>query len=446
MRPPSDLAWDGHWKALIRITVLLSALALAGCATATATATPGRTPTVRAATALPAPTPQLELVAVQLISGPSPGLVTVLGWVQNRSDTAVDELRLNVELVEPDGNVLAGIVIVPVQRGLEPGQRTPFAAEFEGVTGVAMAQVEPVSQAVQAIQLAELSIDMGEQFVMPDGRLAILGTLTNDEAELVALNQLGLLAVDTRSQPRLLAGMQAGPAYLAPGETAPFLASADHNPGQARWEAYYDARVAESSTAATIESVPDLDLRFTPQGAPFVLGELTNSAAEPQRIRMQVALMDGQRLLSLGELETPVALEPGTRLGYTLAAFPAYALRLGKTPPEQLSVVGRLESIPEPAHQLPLRVSVDAFHSVGSTLFVRGSLTNEQVAALARPAVLAEVRLVTGELWTAGWTVLSAPVEPGASAEFVLELPLAEELEPTELEFDLRAFGVVPGN
>jgi len=55
--------------------------------------------------------------------------------------------------------------------------------------------------------------------------------------------------------------------------------------------------------------------------------------------------------------------------------------------------------------------------------------------------IYAEVRSSTGELVTAGW---SAPesLSAGASADFVLDLPIPVGMDATLSEYDLRAIGL----
>ena len=93
---------------------------------------------------------------------------------------------------------------------------------------------------------------------------------------------------------------------------------------------------------------------------------------------------------------------------------------------------------------LPLvdvQVDVSTFLSVGSAIFIRGTIHNPMDFDVEAATVYAEVRSSTGELVTAGWSVVEA-LEPGASAEFVLDLPIPVGMDATLTEYDLRAIGL----
>lgn len=285
----------------------------------------------------------------------------------------------------------------------------------------------------------ELAVEIGDQFITSQGELAILGVVSNPDLAPARLQLLSLVAIDPNGQPSARANLRYGPSLLMGGERVPFLAVAAHNPGHARWEVV--ASAATGGTAGTIELLGEPDLRLTPQGAPFVLGQLHNPAGEPQDARLLLTLWQGDRLLSVCGLDTPVALGPGEQLSFSAIDFPGFELRAGGVAAEDLRVEARVESAAASATAEPLALTVEVFHSVGSALFLRGTVTNQQSRSLDLPAVLAEVRSLNGELWTAGWTVMTGSLGPAEQRDFVLELPLEQEIDPALAEFDLRAYG-----
>ncbi len=285
----------------------------------------------------------------------------------------------------------------------------------------------------------ELAVEIGDQFITAQGELAILGLVSNPDPVPARLQSLSLVAIDPNGQPSARANLRYGPSLLAGGERVPFLAVAAHNPGHARWEAVASAETGDR--AGAIELLGEPDLRFTPQGAPFVLGQLHNPAGEPQVARLLLTLWEGDRLLTLTGLDAPVALGPGEQLSFSATDFPGFDLRADAVTMEDLRVEARVESVATDATAVPLAVTVEVFHSVGSALFLRGTVTNQQSRSLDIPAVLAEVRNLNGELWTAGWTVMTGSLGPGEQRDFVLELPLEQAIDPASAEFDLRAYG-----
>ena len=77
---------------------------------------------------------------------------------------------------------------------------------------------------------------------------------------------------------------------------------------------------------------------------------------------------------------------------------------------------------------------------MGSALFIRGTLSNTAQSRIDVATVFADVRTSSGELFTAGWSVLG-PLEPDESTEFVLDLPVPAGVGAELLEYDLRAIG-----
>lgn len=401
-------------------------------------------PTATARGPQPTRTPTLGLTSVELQEGVAPGSWLVLGLVENLSDESRQRLQVHVELLNPAGELLAEVSVAPLIDSLPAGAESPFVAKFDLAGTPTSIRASASSRPAGNLLPAELSIELDQQFVTPAGELALIGFVTNEQAAPVELAGLGLLAVDSDARPRALAQERFGPSHLGAGERVPFLAIASSNPGHVAWHGYAGGWQSSASGGAPVESFAPAELRFTPQGAPFVVGELENTGPVAQNVNLLFTLRDADRVLTLGALQSPIPLESGSRLGYTAADFLGATLRGVRPQADDLSVELRLESVPADTETELLTTEVEVFLPVGSATLVRGSVTNHHQLTVDA-AVVVEVRRLDGSLWTAGWTRLEQPLETGQTEAFVLELPSSEQLDLTTVELDLRAYGTRAG-
>lgn len=427
------------------IGLLLMSQTVAACSSEPSPPPPDPTATVLVPS--PTPAPALEITSLELLETGSPGEWDALGLVENRSETARGRLLIRLELLDSEGESIGEIAAVPVLDRLSAGAQTPFWTRFGFPDGPPPASLRArvTARPVADLPIPDLTIELDQQFVTAAGGRALLGTVTNNERSPVQLSGFGLLALGPDSRPLALAALHAGPTVLAAGESVPYLAVALADPGRVEWRPYAGGAIAEMPVSSPVESFAPAELRFTPQGAPFVIGELENAGTAAQQVHMLFALRSDGRLLTLGAIELPIPLEPGDRLGYTATDFLGAGLRGADPQAQDLTVELRLESKPTATRTFQLTTEVEVFLPVGSGLFVRGGVTNQHSLTVEAASVLAEVRRVDGELWTAGWTQLQGPLEPGQAREFVLELPLSEELDLATLELDLRAYGTRAG-
>ncbi len=72
---------------------------------------------------------------------------------------------------------------------------------------------------------------------------------------------------------------------------------------------------------------------------------------------------------------------------------------------------------------------------------MQGTATNPGPALLKSAVVLVSLRSTTGEIQTARWLDLNPP-QPGESAEFSIDFPIAAGDDPSMSEYDLRAVGI----
>jgi hypothetical protein len=449
--PTDRLPWIALTQSkYLRFGVLLVfCAALFACQTVATTRPP--LPIPSPTVLLPTSVPPVRVVSHHVSQGPTPGEWQVLGFVENQSDSPIGQVRLRVSLMDAAGEVIESQSASSLMSNLLPGEFSPFSVSFDSAVAPAGAQVEISSQepangstidGQESDQRPELVSELKEFFVTASGELAIMGLITNPGNTHIALDSLGFLGRAPDDSVKSIAVMQFGPAQLAPGETAPFLALAPENPGAVQWIPFHDGLVAEPPRSSSMEIRGEPELHLTAQGAPFVVGTLMNTG-QVAAGSVLISLFDGNRLIGLWEVKTPRPLEVGEQLPFVAFGFPGISPRIDPGDPEAIRVEARVEqSAPDAARELiDLPVDVSTFLSVGSAIFIRGTIHNPMAFDVDAATVYAEVRSSTGELVTAGW---SAPenLVAGASVDFVLDLPIPVGMDATLSEYDLRAIGL----
>ena len=443
------------WIALTQPKLLRLSVLMVFCAALFACETVASTPTTRP---IPSPTvlpptsvPPVRVISHHVSQGPTPGQWQVLGLVENQSESPVGQVRLLVSLMDAASEVIESQSVTSLMSNLLPGEASPFSASFDSAAAPLETQVEissmdsangSTADGQISDQRPELVFELEEFFLTGNGELAIMGFVTNPGNRHIALDSFGFLGRASNDSVKSLAVIQFGPEQLAPGETVPFLALAPENPGAVRWIPFHDGLRAESPSSSSLEVREEPRLHMTAQGAPFVVGTLVNTG-ETAAGSVLISLFDGNRLIGLWEVKTPRPLEAGEQLPFVAFGFPGIILRLDPGAPEAIRVETRVEQSAPDAANTPIHLPVDVstFLSVGSAIFIRGTIRNPTAFKVDAATVYAEVRSSTGELVTAGW---SAPesLSAGTSADFVLDLPIPVGMDATLTEYDLRAIGL----
>ncbi len=399
-----------------------------------------------APSAPPTPALQAELSSLNLQPGEAPASWTALGWLDNGPD-AVRDVRIRVRLLDAAGAPLEERLVPLALPWLGPGQRSPFAAEFASPAGAsAQAEVAAYAPADSAPLALETAI-VGRQ-ATGDGRLAVLGRLTNPGGQAARVLGLAVAAVSD-DELRALSTSWTGLTAVGPGQSIPFLVLLPQTASNLDLAAFTAARPLAGSVAAPIMVDPGLALVIDQQGHPIVVFALRNTSAAPARARAVVGLTSGGDLAALGMFASPIPLAPGEVRAAAVTDFPGLAPRLasGELNPEDLApslTVDRPEALSTQEVSASLRVEITQFETIGGSLYIRGTAYNQGTAAVLSPTVIGALRSTAGEVWSAGETAVVDRLAADAQADFLLVLPLPKGIEPSTGEFDVWGAGLRP--
>ena len=187
-------------------------------------------------------------------------------------------------------------------------------------------------------------------------------------------------------------------------------------------------------------------LKFTDQNLPFVIGEINNDAGYIRWVRLLISAQYGDQLLSCTVHTFPAPLNPAESRVFLETNLPGLVpnaknkgIPLDKVDIEvtiELNFSRDFDEIP-----IHLPIEIDLYQPVGSSLILRGSLTNPEEKTIMQPTVFATVRTTMGELVSAGWIVVAYEIAPSETLSFVLPLTLPQNTDTVMSEFDVQAIG-----
>jgi hypothetical protein len=436
-----------HAAGMLARAGLIGCLLLTGCrvvpgASSPPSAVQDKTPVPTGLSATPPePHPQVTFTDLTVVPGDEPGVWLVLGMARNDSHDALEAVVISVEVLDPVGEPAAATTVPVALSILQPGATSPFSARFEQahepqnmrahLWAFRFSSEAPVHVSMEAVRSSRSS----------EGT-RVLGRLRNLEPRTVQAQDV---VVVWREADQSLAGMATAtvPRALVPDDgMVPWMAEAPGALPGSRVEVFAAVSAVEDSIIAPLESVAGPTWRVTSQGRGFAVGTLRNPGRDPVLPEVAIAVLAGGRLVSLEILRSSIPLPSGETLDYAADRFPG--MEADPNPADgitfELYLAGR-PMAPDAPSAVPLLASIQQFESIGSRVFMQGTATNPGPTLLKSAVVLVSLRSTTGEIQTARWLDIDPP-QPGESAEFSIDFPIAAGDDPSMSEYDLRAVGI----
>jgi hypothetical protein len=396
----------------------------------------------------PPPTLVAEFHDLILLPGENIDDWVLLGLIENQSDLSVVNISIQVSIQNEKGDQITQHIISPLMSHLESGEMSPFKVRFTDVNRVASYTVEVIAYQTASFRRGRANVDTLSITPTADGGLAILGTVTNPGPSPVALENLGLLARDVHGQIKDLATISAGLTILDSGENAPFLVLMEANPGDVEFTPYTDVIVIQKPDTTLIAIIEPPTIRLTEQGALMVVGSVINEDIHPRWATLLLVVSQEEDIVAVAPIRMPLPLQSGESRAYAITDFPGLRaqLALRTYQIDGLSVeiiVDPLGSLPTDLISIPLNLQITHFEPIGSSLFLRGVISNNGETDVEEAMVQVTIRSTTGELITAGWSVSHKRLAIGDSAEFMLRLSIPQGTDPTMSEYDVQAAGLI---
>lgn len=397
--------------------------------------------------ATPTPEPALEVIEVSLLQDPQEGAWWVIGLLGNQADQALGEIELHLQARDGDGNLILDAPL-PATFPTTPARgEAPFYFQLQLTDTPETIDIKPHSWIEVDFEAADLTVEINHSFSTGLREYA-LGEIRNPGSASVAIADLAVIHSEDGSGLSGFGHLLAGPSLLSPGEGAPFMIELLAKGADDTLKSFIMAETVAAPPAInlTISKAPEVHL--DPQGNPFLIGEMANEEGKSAWLSALVGLkLDGDWVLVL-DVNHPLPLEPGEKRSFTSTELPGLRNRLHKEElkPEDVEFEtwihhSRASSLAPAA--APLQLEVHLYEIVGSSIFIRGLVTNAGTLELYNPTVHATIFSTSGRLVSSDWHNPVAALLPGASEEFLLRLPLASEENPTTFEPHIWAAGLL---
>jgi len=391
---------------------------------------------------------QILLETPQILAGRESETI-VVGIIRNEADQDFAEISLEISLLDSKGDLLDRKRVSPLLGHLAPGEDSPYAARFEAVDGIASAEVRLLHSTSASFDRASVEFQETKSFETQDGDYAVLGTVSNPSDEPLTLHDFGILLKDDSGAITDLSRFAAGPVNLMPEQPSPVLLLFDTPTDAGERDIYADATANRSLAPVELSFTREPSLEFTDQGLPFVLGEIHNDAGYFRWVRLLIAAYYDGELLSCTVTTFPIPIQPDENRPFLESRLPGLVANAESQgiPLDDVEIQVRTElefSRSFDETPVPLSIEIDRYQSVGSSLLLHGKITNLEESIIKQPTVLGTMRTTTGDLVSAGWSVVADTLAPAETLDFVLPLTLPQNTDIVMSEFDLQAVGFYP--
>lgn len=408
--------------------------------TSTPTAPPSVTPSLS-----PTPEPKGHVEALTILQGPGKE-INVVGILRNISDQPWTDIVILVAIWDTENQLVDHQTVSPLLKNLGQNETGLFVAKFENINSVESASAEVLDISPTTFDRASVQVTVLKTIPTGEGKPAILGTITNSNSYPVAVHGLSFVAVDKSSEITGFATLAAGPTYIESHRARPFLALLETDTTDYTLLPYPDATQTTNLLPTEVALTKPPRIETTEQGHLFIVGEVRNDASFLRWIRLLVSLEYQGELFAFTTVDFPVPINPGESRGFTVTDFQGLREQMQAFNPalEALNLIVKIEpNLLRDFNETPtpLGFEIELFESLGSSLILKGTLSNSTEGTLHEVTVLATARSTVGDVITAGWVTIAEALEPEEMAEFILPLAFPKNANPVMIEFDVQAFG-----
>ena len=394
----------------------------------------------------------------------SEGAWRVMGEIENKSNQVIGSLETGVETrTKFDRPADQGEDVAAYPLNLKPGEEAPFIAWIDrDIPNLDHFEVEVADCAVaEEAQRSHVDISSDNVAVDSAGQAEVTGEMVNPGTQTVLVNGLMAAVYDSKGNMISADYAQVTPRYLAPGESGAMRATLELPPGAgaaiSSHRFFMDVLVQDAAAALPLDPAKDVQIlsHYTDAGGHFhLLGQLTNSSAEPVMTAVQASVYsaDKSMLLDTGQYATRLPLAPGQTLPFDISDWGTLNnLPKALTGVEaNINVRLRLEPFlswnsDTPAVKLSLVSSTESIEN-GTAIF-SGQVKNDTGRGITSGLVLMVVKQkADGKIVAVGNVHLpiTDSAAPGAVMDYSLKLPLPAGVNAGALQAEVTALGYQP--
>jgi hypothetical protein len=375
----------------------------------------------------------------------------IYGLISNDSSDTVSDIEIEIQLLNTAGGVLYTDTTNPAIRALAPGEDAPFILyTYEALSGVHTIAATILSHQVGAVDRANL--DFSGMTVWVDNTfhdVYLAGNVVNNTGRPVQISGLAATLLDESGA--LGSANAAFPFlnYLPPGISAPFRVlfdiPADDTATMTNYNLYLDARFTDEAKAWNLITSQGHNGYLDAYDKFHLVGTISNNSEAYLNVRLLAGIFnDAGDCIDVASLYLPVAVPPGESLPYDFDLWGA----LDSTPDAYRSATQYEIYIDwfatSEAYITPVQITTSADSNTfdGYSTTFSGNVDNNTGQALDSATVIVSLfDRTTGELIATDYTHVSGPIEAGGTMPYAIYVYPQADMDPTNLEFTITAFG-----
>jgi hypothetical protein len=338
-------------------------------------------------------------------------------------------------------------LLLPIQH-LHPGESFPITLSFPKSPEVDQIEIDVLSYQISLNRDVELEVEITDRNTLGDGSYVLAGWLSNPRNIGVQIHNFSLVFTENNGSIHSIITPEIYNSSLLPSQRVPFLATLDQNPNTLSVRPFLDVTELQNLEQAPFSFPQEAELVLDSQGNLLLRGIIKNDHVRPLWVSCIVALHHQDRLISLSQLKPPFPLAAGEVRSFGLTQFPGWKEQLthSKIELEEVEIsffCDALASSEFKGQIFTLNASITGFETTGSSLIIRGEVSNLTSETLSYVSVQADLRTIDGDIHTSNTIPLEEVLDPGGTTFFVLPVRLPAGTVLPDMEIDVRAIAIL---
>ena len=341
-------------------------------------------------------------------------------------------------------------LLLPIQH-LHPGESFPISLSFPKTPEVDHVEIDILSYQISVKPNVEVEVEIVDRSTTGDGSYLLMGWLSNPRNIDVQIHNFSLVFTEKDESIHSIIVPDFYTSSLLPSQKVPFLVTLGQNPNTLSVKPFLDVIEIQSLNEASFSFPQKAELVLDSQGNLLLRGNIKNEHVHSIWVSCIIALHHQDRLISLTQLNPPSPLMAGEVRSFGLTQFPGWKEQLthSKIELEEVEIsffCDGLASSEFKGQIFTLNASITGFETTGSSLIIRGEVSNLTSKTLAYVSVQADLRNIDGDIHTSNTILLEEILDPGGTTSFVLPVRLPAGTVLPDMEMDVRATAILEEN
>lgn len=378
----------------------------------------------------------------------------VVGLITNNTDRTVDNVEVEIQALDADGNTIYEEVTYTALYEVPSGSTTPFSMNiWEEIPEMESFSATIVGQSVTDFEATQVEV-RATRLTVGEDNVYVTGELLNSGTTPVSIGEVAAATFEANGNLVTANASYASISYLEPGELGPFRVTMVKPVSGAEaindFTLYTNAEVVDPEDAFTITFLEE-DTYFDASDNFHLIGKLQNDSDVHLNIALIAALYDADGVVldadSLSMLPLS-SLAPGESVTYDFKTW---------------SPINNVEGLADQADSYTVQwdpawtwetssAYVDiAFSDEGNEYdsfwgqIFRGQVENDHGEPLDGAVVIVNLYdRETGALWATGYETIFDEIPDGGTAEYEVNVPVEAGFDIETVDIEIIAKGELP--